>query len=90
MTHLDNSLQEGASERYWLGRWFTAARRAGLLAHLSPEEWQTFSAILSFTASDGLRLFTLDQATCASRLGCGAISSAGHLSRGASFNWSPT
>jgi hypothetical protein len=44
-----------------LGRWFTAVRRQGFLAHLSPETWQTLSAILSFTCRDGQRLFTVDQ-----------------------------
>src|SRR5438094_829621 len=46
---------------FWLGRWFTAARRDGLLALLTPEVWHTLSAILSFTCRDGRREFTIDQ-----------------------------
>lgn len=49
------------SNAYWLGRWFTGARRDGFLALLTPEEWHTLSAILSFTSRDGRRHFTLDQ-----------------------------
>jgi hypothetical protein len=48
-------------DAYWLGRWFTAARREGLLALLLPEVWHTLSAVLSFTCRDGRREFTLDQ-----------------------------
>lgn len=48
-------------EAYWLGRWFTSARREGLLALLAPEVWHTLSAILSFTSREGRRDFTLDQ-----------------------------
>src|SRR3954452_22925569 len=44
-----------------LGRWFTAARREGLLALLPPEVWHTLSALLSFTNRDGRRTFTVDQ-----------------------------
>src|SRR3954469_16537795 len=44
-----------------LGRWFTAARREGLLALLAPEVWHTLSALLSFTNRDGRRVFTVDQ-----------------------------
>jgi hypothetical protein len=47
--------------RVWLGRWFTAARREGLLALLDPEVWHTLSALLSFTCRDGRRCFTVDQ-----------------------------
>jgi hypothetical protein len=46
---------------YTLGRWFTAARREGLLALLAPEVWHTLSALLSFTGRDGRREFTVDQ-----------------------------
>jgi hypothetical protein len=49
------------SEAYLLGRWFTAARREGLLPQLPPEAWHTLSAILSFTSREGTRLFTADQ-----------------------------
>jgi hypothetical protein len=52
---------EPALEAAWLGRWFTAARRAGLLALLPAEAWHTLSALLSFTRRDGGRSFTLDQ-----------------------------
>src|SRR5690242_11868598 len=45
----------------WLGRWFTAARREGFLALLAPAEWQTLSALLSFTCRDGQRRFSVDQ-----------------------------
>src|SRR5688572_22478256 len=46
---------------FWLGRWFTAARREGLLALLTPEVWHTLSALLSFTCRDQQRVFTVDQ-----------------------------
>ena len=49
------------SEAYLLGRWFTAARRAGFLAQLPPKEWHTLSALLSFTSRDGRRGFSLEQ-----------------------------
>jgi hypothetical protein len=52
---------EPAVEAAWLGRWFTAARRVGLLALLPAEAWHTLSALLSFTRRDGGRSFTLDQ-----------------------------
>jgi hypothetical protein len=52
---------EPAAEAAWLGRWFTAARRVGLLALLPAEAWHTLSALLSFTRRDGGRSFTLDQ-----------------------------
>jgi hypothetical protein len=52
---------EAATEARWLGRWFTAARRAGLLALLPAEAWHTLSALLSFTRRDGGRSFTLEQ-----------------------------
>src|SRR5690242_5848040 len=48
-------------ESRWLGRWFTASRRQGLLAALPAEAWHTLSAVLSFTARDGKRAFTVDQ-----------------------------
>ncbi|MFN3650386.1 MAG: hypothetical protein ACK47B_12485 [Armatimonadota bacterium] len=48
-------------DAYLLGRWFTAARREGLLTALTPEAWHTLSAVLSFTRRDGGRSFTLDQ-----------------------------
>jgi len=48
------------SESRWLGRWFTAARRQGLLSLLPPEAWHTLSALLSFTSRDGTRRFTVD------------------------------
>jgi hypothetical protein len=44
-----------------LGRWFAAIRRDGFLALLDPEEWQTLSALLSFTRRDGRRVFTVEQ-----------------------------
>ena len=44
-----------------LGRWFAAVRRDGFLALLSPEDWQTLSALLSFTRRDGRRVFTVEQ-----------------------------
>src|SRR6266849_1908439 len=50
-----------APEYAWLGRWFAAARREGLLALLPPDAWHTLSALLSFTRRDGGRSFTLDQ-----------------------------
>jgi hypothetical protein len=50
-----------APDAYWLGRWFTTARREGLLALLLPEVWHTLSALLSFTCRDGRREFTVDQ-----------------------------
>src|SRR4051812_48698454 len=49
------------AEAYSLGRWFTAARRQGLLSALAPDAWHTLSALLSFTCRDGARRFTLDQ-----------------------------
>jgi hypothetical protein len=52
---------EPRSEAYQLGRWFTAARREGLLALLTPAAWHTLSALLSFTSRDGRRVFTVDQ-----------------------------
>jgi hypothetical protein len=52
---------EPAVEAAWLGRWFAAARRAGLLALLPLDAWHTLSALLSFTRRDGGRSFTLDQ-----------------------------
>jgi len=54
-----------AQEAHTLGRWFAAARREGLLARLTPEAWQTLSALLSFTGRDGRRLFSLDQLAAA-------------------------
>ena len=54
-------LTSPAPEAGWLGRWFTAARRDGLLTALSAEPWHTLCAVLSFTARDGRRVFTLDQ-----------------------------
>lgn len=48
-------------DAYWLGKWFTGARREGFLALLTPEAWHTLCAILSFTSRDGRRCFTLDQ-----------------------------
>lgn len=50
-----------AASASWLGRWFTAVRRAGLLATVPAEAWHTLCAILSFTTRDGTRPFTLDQ-----------------------------
>lgn len=50
-----------AAEAHRLGRWFTAARREGLLALLLPEVWQMLCALLSFTCRDGARRFTVDQ-----------------------------
>jgi hypothetical protein len=48
-------------EARWLGRWFTAARRGGLLAMLPADVWHTLSAIVSFTSRDGRRDFSVDQ-----------------------------
>jgi hypothetical protein len=52
---------EPATEARWLGRWFTAARRAGLLSLLPADAWHTLAALLSFTCRDGGRSFTLEQ-----------------------------
>lgn len=49
-----------AGPQLWLGRWFAGARREGLLASLTPEAWQTLSAVLSFTGKDGERRFTIE------------------------------
>jgi hypothetical protein len=54
-------IADPAQEARWLGRWFTAARRAGLLSLLPAEAWHTVSALLSFTRRDGGRSFTLEQ-----------------------------
>jgi hypothetical protein len=58
---LSSSHRAPPSEAHWLGRWFTAARREGLLALLPPDLWQTLCALLSFTSRDGRRSFTIDQ-----------------------------
>lgn len=50
-----------SSDSYVLGRWFTAARRQGLLAVTPAEAWHTLSCVLSFTGRDGARHFTTDQ-----------------------------
>lgn len=55
------SPQPAAAEARFLGRWFAAARREGLLAALAAEDWQTLTAVLSFTSRDGHRRFTLEQ-----------------------------
>src|SRR5689334_14874492 len=55
------------AESVWLGRWFTGARREGLLSALPSEAWQTLSAILSFTTRDGRRVFSVDQLALALR-----------------------
>lgn len=49
----------------WLGRWFTEARRSGFLALLTPEQWHTLSALLSFTTREGRHPFTLDHLSVA-------------------------
>jgi hypothetical protein len=45
-------------EGYLLARWFTAARRQGMLAAVPPEAWHTLCALLSFTGRDGRRCFS--------------------------------
>jgi hypothetical protein len=55
------SLPSSHLEAHTLGRWFAAIRRDGFLALLSPEDWQTLSALLSFTRHDGRRVFTVEQ-----------------------------
>lgn len=50
---------------YPSARWFTEARRAGLLTLLPAEVWHTLSALLSFTSHDGARRFTIDQLAAA-------------------------
>jgi hypothetical protein len=58
---LSSSHRPPPAEAYWLGRWFTAARREGLLALLPADVWRTLCALLSFTSRDGRRSFTIDQ-----------------------------
>jgi hypothetical protein len=82
---LSSSHRPPLSEAYWLGRWFTAARREGLLALLPADAWHTLSAILSFTCRDGRRCFTVDQLAVA--LGLSREQASERLDQLTQTNW---
>lgn len=74
-----------SADAYLLGRWFSAARREGLLTLLPPESWHTLSALLSFTCRDGRRSFTVDQ--LASTLGVSGEAARQRLDELTEIDW---